>query len=142
MNMKALLLALVIACSISDVAHADPALLLFGGQDHKTFLGCLNCGQYDRSSVWNGYGQYGSPYQSDSIWNAYGHFGSEYNSDSPWNSYSSTAPAIVDEQGNFYGYFSTNKYNSKRTTINWIVWLLDNYDWVKDHLDEVREKIG
>jgi hypothetical protein len=118
------------------------ALLLFGGNDHGHFLGCLNCGQYDSGSVWNAYGTYGSPYNSDSIWNRYGSWGSPYNSDSPWNKYSSSAPVIVDKDGNFYGYFSANPYHNKRTTIKWLVWLLDNYDYVIEHLDEVRDKVN
>jgi hypothetical protein len=138
--MRSLLLLFLL--SISTPAFADTALLLFGGRDHKTFLGCLNCGQYDSSSVWNEYGQYGSPYQSTSIWNSYGPWGSEYSSDSPWNSYASSAPAIVDAQGHFYGYFSSNQYIGNRTTIKWIIWLLDNHEWLQDHLDEARGKFG
>jgi len=120
----------------------NTALLLFGGDDHKTFLGCLNCGRYDSSSVWNPYGQFGSPYNSESIWNRYGTWGSPYNPASPWNKYSLSAPVVVDNDGNFYGYFSANPYINKRTKITWLVWLLDNYDWVIENLDSVREKFG
>jgi len=120
----------------------EPALLLFGGPDHDKFLGCLNCGRYGTSSIWNEYGTYGSPYNSDSIWNRYGTWGSPYNTASPWNKYSNQAPAIVDKDGHFYGYFSANQYIPNRTKIQWLVWLLDNYDYVVDHLDEVREKVN
>src|SRR5690242_12846065 len=51
-------------------------LMLFGGEDHKTYLGCLNCSQYAVDSVFNEYGQNGSPYASESIWNHYSEYGS------------------------------------------------------------------
>jgi hypothetical protein len=124
----------------SPVWAQQPALLLFGGSSHNTFLGCLNCSRYDSNSVWNAYGPYGSQYSSDSIWNRYGTWGSIYSSDSPWNQYSSSGPAIVDRTGNFYGYFSRNRYHSNRTRIEWAVWILDNYDLVIDNLDKLREK--
>ncbi|WP_257214664.1 hypothetical protein [Variovorax sp. 54] len=120
---------LIAAASLSDlgsIASAQTtALLLFGGTGHKTFLGCLNCGSYDGGSVCNAYGQFGSRYQSDSIWNPYGTYGSKYNSASPWNKYSTDAPAVVDKEGNFYGYLSANPYISKRTTIKGLVTLTD-----------------
>jgi len=123
--------ALILSMLATNVVSAkDPTLLLFGGHDHKTFLGCLNCSQYDSSSVWNAYSQYGSPYNSDSIWNRCGTWGSPYNSDSPWNKFSTSAPVVVDNDGNFYGYFSANPYISQRTRIAWLVWILDNYVWV------------
>ena len=111
-------------------------LLLFAGQNHDVFLGCLNCSKYDSSSIWNKYGSYGSKYSSDSIWNKYGTYGSKYSSESPWNKYSSDAPVIVDRAGNFYGYFSANKYHYQRTTIKWILDILDNYEWIIENLDE------
>ena len=83
-----------------------PALLLFGDENHKTFLGCLNCTKYDAGAVCNKYGDHGSKYNSDSIWNPYGDFGSKYSDDSPWNRYSSSGPIIVDNDGHFYGRFT------------------------------------
>lgn len=136
---------LAVVCSLFLSAGAmgqEKALLLFGGTNHDKFLGCLNCGQYNSASVWNAYGSYGSPYNSDSIWNRYGTWGSPYNSNSPWNKYSSSAPVIVDKDGAFYGHFSSNPYHAKRTKIAWLVWILDNYDHVIEHLDEVREKVN
>jgi len=117
---------------------ANPTLLLFGGKDHDVFLGCLNCSRTDPTSVWNAYGKYGSEYQSNSIWNRYGTYGSVYNQNSPWNTYSSQGPVIVDPEGNSYGYFTRNKYH-QQTRIDWVVWILDHYDEVIEHLDEVRE---
>jgi hypothetical protein len=110
------LFALTIAGSpITDAQ--TPALLLFGGSAHDTFLGCLNCNRYDANSVCNRYGDYGSKYATDSVWNRYGDFGSKYSDSSPWNRYTGSAPVIVDQSGNFYGHLSANKYHSNRTQI-------------------------
>jgi hypothetical protein len=51
---------------------------------HGRFRGNLNTNQYDRDSVANPYGRYGSKYSEDSINNPYG-AGSPYNEDSPSN---------------------------------------------------------
>jgi len=115
----------IIAASCATGQAQNTALLLYGGQGHDTFLGCLNCGQYAVSSVCNAYGNFGSRYQANSIWNAYGTYGSKYNLQSPWNEYSTSAPAIVDNAGNFYGYLSANKFIDKRTTIKALVALAD-----------------
>ena len=134
-----LFLTLILIAGVSLAgSSADVELLLFGGENHKVFLGCLNCRRYDQSSVWNSYGTYGSKYQSESIWNRYGTFGNKYNSESPCNKYSTEAPVIVDRDGGFYGHFSANKYHPRRTTISDMVWILDNYECVIDNLDEVR----
>ena len=123
------------------VTHAgQPVLLLFGGSNRDKFLGCLSCSKYDSSSIWNKYGEYGSKYNTDSIWNKYGTYGSKYNSESHWNKYSSDGPVVVDKDGNFYGYFTRNKYNNQ-TKIKWLVWILDNYEYVMENLDEVRDKL-
>lgn len=104
----------VLATSIGWSGQAAAQeLLLYGGRGHDVFLGCLNCGQYDSSSICNEYGA-GSAYSTDSIFNAYGKFGSRYSSDSPWNAYSTSnsVPVVVDRQGNFYGYFTVNQFRS------------------------------
>jgi hypothetical protein len=120
-------------------AQDTKALLLFGGADHKTFLGCLNCTSASSGSVCNEYGK-GSEYASESIWNEYGTYGSEYSQYSPWNSYSDSAPIIVDRDGKSYGYFSVNAYHHDRTRIDWIVALLDFYE-KKNDLDETRKRL-
>lgn len=116
MHKFAPLLVLFVA-HVAYGAKPLPALLLFGGNDHDKFLGCLNCGKYDDGSICNKYGQYGSKYQTDSIWNKYSEYGSKYSAHSPWNKYASDPPVIVDEDGGFYGYFTANKYHAKRTAI-------------------------
>jgi hypothetical protein len=115
-------------------------LLLFGGEGHKTFVGCLNCGKYDSGSVCNKYGEFGSKYNSGSIWNKYGDFGSKYSATSPWNRYAAEPPVIVDKEGNFYGYLTANKHNPKRTTIKALVALTDRWEEVTDDPGAMAEK--
>ncbi len=35
-------------------------LHLYGGSDQDDYLGCLNCSNYDKNSIWNTYGAYGA----------------------------------------------------------------------------------
>ena|SRR5947207_8138919 len=83
-------------------------IMIFGGDDHKTYLGCLSCNNYQSDSVLNKFGAYGSRFQSESIFNTYGSFGSRYSSNSPCNPYASDPTVIVDEDGNFYGRLTVN----------------------------------
>ncbi|NIV98375.1 hypothetical protein GWN26_04165 [Candidatus Saccharibacteria bacterium] len=100
-------------------------LMLFGGRNNKIYLGCLNCGEYSRDSIFNAYGSHGNKYSATSIWNSYGEYGSKYSDYSPWNPYASDPPVIVDQDGNFYGYFTVNQVYPQRTKIEAIVQLLD-----------------
>jgi len=120
--------------------QAPKALLLFGGQDHKHFLGCLNCVNTSQASVCNELGKYGSALNSDSIWNGFGTYGSSFSQYSPWNSFTEKAPIIVDRDGKSYGYFSVNAFHHDRTRIKWLVAVLDFYD-DKGDLDETKEKL-
>ncbi len=110
-------------------------LLLFGGKNHNVFLGCLNCGKLASDSVWNRYGSNGSRYSDTSIWNRYGTYGSKYSDESPWNPYGQTPPVIVDRAGNFYGYFTANKYFPKRTSIEAFLQLIENHDAIMNDFD-------
>jgi hypothetical protein len=139
-------LRLSILCALAGfggaVSHAQApkALLLFGGDDHKTFLGCLNCVDTSPLSVCNDVGTYGSDISSDSIWNDIGTFGSDISTDSPWDDLSQDAPIIVDKDGNSYGYFSANSLHHDRTHIGWLVAILDYYDKTND-LDKTHKRM-
>lgn len=119
---------------------ATKALLLYGGDGHKTFLGCLNCVDTSDISVCNDVGKYGSDVEENSIWNDVGTFGSDVSSSSPWNDVSDDAPIIVDNEGNSYGYFSVNTVHHDRTQIGWLVTILDYYEKTND-LDKTRKKM-
>ena len=121
-------------------AQATKALLLFGGHDHKTFLGCLNCVDTSDASVCNDVGQYGSDVAENSIWNDVGPYGSDVSPTSPWNNVSQDAPIIVDRAGKSYGHFSANNVHHDRTRIDWLVAILDYYDKAND-LAKTRQKM-
>lgn len=120
--------------------QATKALLLFGGDNHKTFLGCLNCVDTNDASVCNDVGQYGSDVARNSIWNDVGPYGSDVSPTSPWNDVSQDAPIIVDRDGRSYGYFSANDVHHDRTRIDWLVAILDYYEKTHD-LTKTRQKM-
>jgi hypothetical protein len=109
-------------------AYAAPTkdLLLFGGEDHRTFLGCLTCSKYDADSVFNTYGLHGSRYATDSIFNHYGEFGSRYSDYSACSRYASDPPVIIDRDGAFYGRLTINHYAPNATkNEDLIIWLTE-----------------
>lgn len=125
--------------SIAAVSRKTPALLLFGRQDHKTFIGCLNCASTDAHSICNRFSDYGSPFSDTSIWNQFGDSGSRFSDYSPWNRFASYPPVIVDAEGNSYGYFTANRSHEDRTTIVGLVRFLDNVDSVVADLQGARD---
>jgi len=106
-------------------------IMLFGGKNNKTFLGCLTCSQYETSSVHSKYSDFGSRYSSSSIWNNYGDFGSRYGSYSACNTRASNPPVIVDDKGTFYAYLSLNsskqgiRANSPSSVSGIYTWLVE-----------------
>ena len=109
------------------VSEVSSRLMLYGGANNKVFLGYLTGSEFDVKSVWNEYCSYGSKFGLNSIWNSASSYGNKYSNYSPWNSMATSPPVIVDSSGKFYGYFTVNKYYSKRTRIGWIVDVLDKY---------------
>jgi hypothetical protein len=73
------------------------------------FLGNLNANRYDRDSIANLYGPYGSRYSPLSIFNPYGRYGGRYSDLSPFNPYTNTPPSIHID-GKFAGYLTVNPY--------------------------------
>jgi hypothetical protein len=100
-------------------------LMIFGADDHKTYLGCLSCSEYSTDSVFNKYGSHGSRYSAESVWNQYSEFGSRYSSYGTCNPYASDPPVIVDSEGTFYGRLTLNAYHAQlRMGANYHDWLL------------------
>jgi hypothetical protein len=147
----------VIAVSLWIAAPAiasDNSLFLFGGRDHDQFLGCLSCYRSEAFSVWNENGEYGSTTNENSIWNQDGKFGARSSLQSPWNPWATSPPLVVDRVGNLYGYFTRNPSYPQRITatppyhpnhtdverssFKFLAWLLDDYEWIITHLDQVR----
>src|ERR1700751_63241 len=110
------------AASSSRPYVAPPKLMLFGGDGHKIYLGCLNCSEYATDSVFNEYGQSGSRYSSESIWNKYGDFGSAYSSFGVCNPYATDPPVIVDHEGNYYGVGSRSMPTILRLVVDANTW--------------------
>lgn len=79
--------------------------------DGKVYLGkCVTDG-YDRDSIWYSLelaGNYSSNYGSNSIWNEYGTYGGAYSNESAFNDRATKPPMIVDNDGAFVAYLTTN----------------------------------
>ncbi|WP_304257814.1 hypothetical protein [Phocaeicola plebeius] len=135
------ILFFIVCCIFSMHCIFSQTLYIYGGEDHDVFLGKLNASKYDSKSIWNEYGTYGSEYNANSIWNEYGTYGSAYSSYSPFNSYASYPPVIVDEEGNFYGYFTVNKYKSKRANFDLVNIICEYYELIREDVDEWYDKI-
>lgn len=92
-------------------AAVQSKLMLFGGEGHSTYLGCLSCSEYAVDSVFNAYGDHGSRYSNPSVWNHYSDFGSRYSDYGACNPYANDPPVIVDLEGKFYGRLTSNAYH-------------------------------
>ena len=117
------------------------SLLIFGGRNHDVYLGCLNCSKYETSSIWNQYGAHGSKYNSQCIWNQYGQYGGKYSNTSPFNPHASNPPVLVDEDGNFYGYFTANKYHTKRTNNKLALFIIEYWEMIANDVGKAYETI-
>lgn len=98
--------------------------MIFGGPGHQSYLGCLNCNDYDKESVFNPHSRFGSAYSTTSILNSYSQVGSVYSQYSACNRYASDPPVVVDGDGTFYGRLTLNGYRGdaiKDTAI--VAWL-------------------
>lgn len=106
---------------------AVPAkLMLFGGEGHHTYLGCISCSEYAIDSVLNPYGDHGSRYSEASIWNHYDDFGSRYSDYGACNPYASDPLVIVDLEGKFYRRLTLNVYHPQiGTGTRYHEWLMN-----------------
>jgi len=136
---RALFLGVLIVSAPRSASGQVPELLLFGREDHKTFLGCLNCSRFASESICNRFGDHGSRFSDKSIWNRFGDYGSRFSSYSPWSRFASDPPVLVDADGKFYGYFTANRSHTQRTTIKALVPFLDEVDWINEDLQRARD---
>ena len=117
---------------------------IFGGlKGHDTYLGCLNCPNSDLLSIWNANGKFGINNATDdeNIWNEKSNFGNPKNNISPWNQSGNNPPAIVDFDGNFFGYFTANKSKDKRTDLQMFLLFADNYEFTRDNYVKVGDSM-
>jgi hypothetical protein len=85
-------------------------MLLFGGEDHKTYLGCLTCPKGAADSVLTPGGDHGPP--NEGIWDKAG-FGSPGSQYSACSVYASDPPVIADEDGTYLGRLTLNRNHSQ-----------------------------
>lgn len=123
------------------VASIGTELYIYGGKNSKVFLGKLNASKFDSESIWNTYGNYGNKYNSNCIWNAYGEYGNSYNANCPFNKYGSNPPILLDKQGNFYGYFTANKYAANRANYELVDIICDNYQSIQKDVSGWYDRI-
>jgi len=109
-----------------STASAQAELLLFGGPNNDVFLGCLTCSEFDRSSVHNEFGDFGSRFSRVSIWNSFGDYGGSFSRYSPCNRFASNPPVVVDRDGGFYGYLTLNSTKAGRITDRAVLDWLEN----------------
>jgi len=114
-------------------------LHLYGGTNgHQIYFGCLDCPSYDPISIWNYPGNFGkgASNSTENIWNEFSPYGGTTSNYSPWSSTASSPPAIVDFDGNFYGYFTANTFKDKRTDIGYCNKIAENYSATKTNYQE------
>ena len=135
-------LVCLVACALFALSCAAAQVFyIYGGARGEVFLGALNTNKYDSDSIWNQYGTYGSKYSSTSIWNKYGQFGGKYSQYSPFNPYSSTPPMLVDGRGNFYGYFTANRYMSRRANFSLVNTICEHWDAICDDVGRWYDRL-
>lgn len=135
--------AIILCCSFFVSAHSANAqrLLIWGGENHRTFLGCLNGSPLDSESIWNAFGDYGNHFNSTCIWNSFGDFGNPFSSYSPWNEFTTTPPGIYDSKGKFYGYLTRNKSLPKRIDTELTDMICVFYDMIPDDVSKWYDKL-
>jgi hypothetical protein len=99
-------------------------IMLFGGDGHKVYLGCLNCAITAYDSVHNKFGPHGSRFASESIWNHFADYGSRFSDYGVCNRFATEPPVIVDENGSYYGRLTLNRYHAEigagKDLIDWL----------------------
>lgn len=127
--------------SIGGSSYLPTVLYIYGGKNEEDYLGKINASKYDSESIWNEYGKYGNKYNSKSIWNSYGTYGNSYSSYSPFNDYASHPPVLRDRNGKFYGYFTSNKYKTKRANYGIVDVICENYEKIREDVSAWYDKI-
>jgi hypothetical protein len=110
------------ATQSQQATSGQPALLLFGGSGHKTFLGCF-CNAQSPQSLINPYA-FGNKFSVTSIFNHFSDYGSPYSTYSACNPYATDPPVVVTSTGQFVGRLTLNRYAAGALTLPQLVgWL-------------------
>ncbi len=137
--LKVFMTALLVMFSWPVAADESKEILIYGGQGHKQFLGCLICSELSSDSICNGFATFGNEFSSDGMFNEFSGFGNEFNSSSPWNEFSlsNSVPILVDRDANFYGYFTVN--DSRSDAVEFASDLNKYFKYAKGDLEVVRK---
>lgn len=119
----------------------NTTLYIYGGWDHKIYLGKFNASEFDSESIWNEFSEFGNMYDPYCIWNPNGEFGSEYSDYSPFNAYANYPPGLYDRYNNFYGYFTADKLMLDRANYEVVDIICDNYYKIRYNLDFWYDRI-
>jgi len=88
-------------------------------------LGKITSNSYDRESILNQYGPYGSQYSPTSIFNPYSPYGSQYGAYSINNPYCTVPPKLYIN-GKLLGFVTANRYIQNRVTPEGFIYTLKN----------------
>lgn len=111
-RVKAALQRQMPAAAAAPVASppASQRVFLFGGKDHKTFLGCF-CGADAPDSLENDSGRFGKRgfnMEGPTLWTVIGPFRSSFDELSACNRFATNPPVIVREDGTFLARLTRN----------------------------------
>ena len=117
--MRYALLLLTLAATPSSAAK----IMVFGGNNHETYLGCLSCAHYSLESVRNPAGKYGGAWSMNSLMNPASKFAGTWSQYSACNEFASDPPVIVDEEGQYYGRLTLNGFKDQTNSAEIVRWL-------------------
>jgi hypothetical protein len=99
--------------------------IIIAQDNSKTYLGTI-CNSYNSDSIFNEYGNYGSPYSLTSIWNQNSQYGSPYSILSAFNEYTQTPPIII-KNNTIIGYVTTNRYKQGAISPYYLLQIKNNF---------------
>jgi hypothetical protein len=109
-NLCAAILGVILLAAPANAA--GERVLVFGGQNHEEYLGCISCSETAADSIWNRYSQYGWE-NGFGKWNSFGKHKNQFSSTSACNEFASKPPILVDAKGAIYGSLSVNAFAAR-----------------------------
>jgi hypothetical protein len=102
--------------------EGEPKVMIFGGNKHDTYLGCLSCNRMAQDSIFNKSGEYGTCRPSANNLFCRGTF-NDFGGATPLHhlsacsEHASDPPVIVDDRGNYFGRFSVGGMHAHRDAV-------------------------
>ena len=138
--MKRAIIFLISSLFFAVQSYAQ-TLQIFGGQEQNVYLGCFNCSNLEKESIWNTQENYGDSQHPKSIWNSNGIYGNTKSQYSPWNVWAKYPPVLKDNNGEFYGYLSVNDVNGYRADFKLAKTLYEAHELIKEDVSGWYNKI-